>query len=106
METSLKSKATKVLSWQSPQKEGIDNESLRLAKINQLPKLLRQQVDEERRKKEEIEVTRREIVDTLAKKHKVKNYNIGTSYNYTVPPSPWAFAKLMLGNYCMAHSPC
>ncbi len=72
LETSLKSKVTKVLSWQSPQKEGIDNESLRLAKINQLPQLLRQQVDEEKRNKEEIEVTRREIVDTLAKKHKVE----------------------------------
>ncbi|XP_064393155.1 HAUS augmin-like complex subunit 4 isoform X2 [Halichondria panicea] len=71
LEVSLRSKVARVLSWQSPQRELGDNESIRLAKIGQLPQLLRQQVDENRRNKEEIEVTRKEIVETLKRKHKV-----------------------------------
>lgn len=71
LEVSLRSKVARVLSWQSPQRELGDNESIRLAKIGQLPQLLRQQVDENRRNKEEIEVTRKEIVETLKRKQKV-----------------------------------
>ena len=61
-----------MLTWHSPQKEGVDNETLQLAKIKQLPQLLRQQVDEETRNKEEIEVMRREIMEILTKQHKVQ----------------------------------
>ena len=71
LEERLRSKVTHVLEWHTPQREVGTNDSLQLAKITQLPQLLRQQVEEGKRTKREIEVTRQEIVDILATKHKV-----------------------------------
>ena len=72
LEQRLRSKVTHVLEWHAPQREVGSNDTLQLAKMTQLPQLLRQQVEERRRTKEEIEVKRQEIVDVLATKHKVR----------------------------------
>ena len=71
LEQRLRSKVTHVLEWHTPQREVGTNDSLQVAKMTQLPQLLWKQVEEGKRTKKEIEVTRREIVDILAAKHKV-----------------------------------
>ena len=61
-----------MVQWHTPQKE-VGSDALQLARVGQLPQLLTQQVEEERRlEEEELVQLRQDYDEKLFTRHKVK----------------------------------
>ena len=68
----LRAKCLRVVQWHTPHKEVGSSDALQLARVGQLPQLLTQQKEEERRMEEELEQLRQDYDQKLITQHKVR----------------------------------
>ena len=72
----MRAKCLQVVQWHTPQKEVGGTDALQLARVGQLPQLLTQQKEEERRMEQELEQLRQDYDKKLITKHKVRGTDI------------------------------
>jgi len=71
LEKKLQSKCSKVLGWHNPSQSSSENGELKMAKMSRLPSVLSQHMSQHQKELTEVERIKKEIIDTLAMKHKV-----------------------------------
>ena len=69
----LKAKCLQVVQLHTPQKEVGGSDALQLARVGQLPQLLTQQKEEERRMEQELEQLRQDYDKKVITRHKVRD---------------------------------